>query len=268
MDKRWYEGKSFLFAVLGVVLTIYFGYFIFLANGITGDKFTGVRQGSFGDAFGSLNVLFSSLAFFGVVSSLILQRADLRRSHQQEVKVQFDANFYNRLSLQQNVVDRLDLVSSSTGDTTATGRDCIKKIFRYMKRSYIRTRPGLSHERRLERSYNIVWRVYQSDLSIYFRSLYSLLKFVSSSGGAEKAEYGVVVRSLLSDYELVIIFYNCLHPRGENFRKFAEEFALFDNLDLGLLIDESDVLGLPKGSFGKNKDAQALFEKRRTCTCY
>jgi hypothetical protein len=268
MEKRWYEGKWFLFAVLAAVLSVYFIYFLFLASGIVGDKAAGIRQGTFGDAFGALNVLFSSLAFFGVVSSLILQRADLRRSHQQEVKVQFDANFYNRLSLQQNVVDRLDLVSSSTGDTTATGRDCIKKIFRYMKRIYARTRPGLSHGKRLERAYSVVWRVYQSDLSIYFRSLYSLLKFVSSSGGAEKVEYGVVVRSLLSDYELVIIFYNCLHPRGENFKKFAEEFALFDNLDMGLLIDESDVLGLPKGSFGKNKDALAIFEKCRACSCH
>lgn len=267
MEKRWYERQGFLIAILLSVLSVYLGFFFFLFEGVSGDKAAGVRAGTFGDAFGTLNVLFSSLAFFGVMSSLILQRADLRRTHQQEVKVQFDTNFYNRLTLQQNVVDQLDLVNMNSGQVTATGRDCIKKMWRYMRKTYEGSKQGVSHEKRLERSYNLIWRIYQSDLSIYYRSLYNLLKFVSTSSRSNKLEYGVVVRSLLSDYELAMVFYNCLHPRGENFKKFAEEFALFDNLDLDLLFEESDVLALSKESFGGNSAALALFEKCNVCKC-
>ncbi|EOG3619380.1 putative phage abortive infection protein [Pseudomonas putida] len=267
MDKRWYEEKGFLALILILILGVYLFFFGFLYAGIPGDKATGVRAGTFGDAFGTLNVLFSSLAFFGVMSSLILQRADLRRTHQQEVKVQFDSNFYSRLTLQQNVVNSMDLVSMKSGQVTATGRDCIKKFWRYMRKTYEGARAGVPHDKKIERAYNLIWRIYQSDLSIYYRSLYNLLKYVSASGRPDKAEYGVVVRSLLSDYELAMIFYNCLHPRGENFKKFAVEFALFDNLDLDLLFEESDVLALPKESFGSNAAALAIFEGCQRCGC-
>ena len=164
-------------------------------------------------------------------------------------------------SLQQNIVDRLDLVNKKTGVTVANGRDCLKQIFRSMSEKCKEDDRRPDHKAKIDFWYGWVWKNFHSDLGLYFRSLYSLLKFLSESDCHDKAKLGVVIRSLISDYELAIILYNCMSDRGENFKKYADEFALFDNLDISILIDEKDILGLSKKSFGKNKSALEIFER-------
>lgn len=247
-----------------LILSIYGGYYYFLVQGLgeqNASGLVGVRAGTFGDAFGTLNALFSALACCGVVATLLLQRRDLKQTHEKADRQQFESHFYSRLSLQQNIVDRLDLVSRSSGQTIANGRDCIKKIYKSMAEKCVGDTRRTDQKVKIDFWYNWVWRGFHSDLGLYFRSLYSLLKFLSESDYHDKAKLGVVIRSLLSDYELALIFYNCMSSRGENFIKYAEEYALFDNLDVGILVDEKDVLRVSKKTFGKNKAALEIFEK-------
>lgn len=262
--KRWFEKGWFAFLVVGLVLVVYGAYFLFLSRGIIsggGGELTGVRTGTFGDAFGALNALFSALACGGVIATLLLQRGDLRETKKQALDQQFEANFYTRLTLQQNVVEKLDIVNVTTGVVRATGRDCLKSYYREIVKRYNLVRIPKPHEQRMQRAYERVWMFRHSDLSIYFRSLYSLFKFLDESGYDHKDKLGVVVRSLLSDYELALILYNCLNRRGENFRKYAESFRLFDNLDVDLLLDPVDVISIPKAAFGKNAAALEIFRK-------
>lgn len=246
------------------IFGLYAGYFWFLTQGFSeanSEGMVGVRAGTFGDAFGTLNALFSALACCGVVATLLLQRRDLKLSHEKSDRQQFETHFYNRLSLQQNVVDRLDLVENASNQTIATGRDCLKKIYKTMCENYLANPNKTGHKARVDYWYAWVWKHFHSDLGLYFRSLYSLLKFLSESDYQDKAKLGVVVRSLLSDYELAMILYNCVNSRGESFKKYAEEYALFDNLDISILIEEKDVLQISKISFGNNKAALDIFEK-------
>lgn len=259
--KRWFERGWFASLVVILVITVYGLYFYSMYQSISpsdSGRLTGVQSGTFGDAFGTLNALFSALACGGVIATLLLQRGDLRESKSQALDQQFEAIFYARLTLQQNVVDKLDLMSG--GVVTASGRDCLRRFWRDLVRRYKMSSREKSHEERAQLAYSKLWALRHSDLGIYFRSLYSLLKFLDESGYRRKDKLGTVVRSLLSDHELVLILYNCLDRRGENFKRYAELFQLFDNLDVELLLKPSDVLRLPKKCFGKNSEALKIFE--------
>jgi hypothetical protein len=62
------------------------------------------------------------------------------------------------------------------------------------------------------------------------------------------------VRSLLSDHELVVLFYNSLSLRGEKFKKYIYEFALFDNLEIDLLVDVNDINKFEFQAYGSNRN--------------
>lgn len=78
----------------------------------------------------------------------------------------------------------------------------------------------------------------------------------------QKKHLGAVVRSLLSNHELVFIFYNCLSEKGRKFNRFAIEYALFDNLDVELLLNKMHVVHADRATLGGNKVALSLYEVR------
>lgn len=65
---------------------------------------------------------------------------------------------------------------------------------------------GVDTSQRIKASYRDLWRKHQGDLGLYYRSLYSVFRYVSESDYAEKKKLANVARSLLSDFELVILF--------------------------------------------------------------
>jgi hypothetical protein len=262
--------------VFVVILLIYALYYLFLYSGFpVADQsatLNGVRSGSFGDAFGALNALFSGMAFAGVVVTLYLQRKDIddgqheiARQQSEAARQKEESQFYNMLGLQQSVVQGFDLHKSAADGETSDlssdiirGRDCFKTWAAQLKSSH-KKKVSVNGTTDLQWTYEFVWKKHRGDWSIYFRSLYNLFKFVSTSSHADKRWLGNVVRSLISDYELVILFYNCLSPKGEKFKKFANEFAIFDNLDPMLLLDPKHVLQLDKAAYGHNEEILSLF---------
>lgn len=83
----------------------------------------------------------------------------------------------------------------------------------------------------------------------YFRNMYRIVKYVDEtkvfdnmdSPFEKKYEYVAILRSTLSRYELVWLFYNCLSEYGKDkFKPLVEKYALLKNLRLELLINEDD----------------------------
>jgi hypothetical protein len=92
----------------------------------------------------------------------------------------------------------------------------------------------------------------------YYRHLYRIFKFIHESklvvDEDEKYEYVCIVRSQLSDYELVMLFYNCISINGkEKFKPLIEEYAIFNNIRTELLIDSSDKTYYLPSAYSKNK---------------
>ncbi|WP_223531253.1 putative phage abortive infection protein [Pseudomonas sp. GL-R-19] len=265
-------GVVFLF-----IFAIYAIYYCFLYSGFNNaidGALTGVRSGTFGDAFGTLNALFSGMAFAGVVVSLYLQRKDIKdsqhevaRQQAETARQQEESQFYNMLGLQQSVVRGFDLhkihfdaIGGSTRPSSIQGRDCFKTWSNQLENDYLIAKDANSVDPVLV-AYEKVWSKHRGDLSLYYRSLYNLFKFVSASSHMNKRWLGNVVRSLISDYELVILFYNCLSAKGAKFKLFANEFAIFDNLDPKILLDPAHALKLDKAAYGQNQEILILFPK-------
>lgn len=253
--------------VVVIVLGIYAGYYSFLYSGFSSPEdlkeLKGVRGGTFGDAFGTLNALFSGLAFSGVLITLLIQRKDLQGSQEQNFRQQIDSQFYNMLSLQQGVVQSFDI--KKNGVVKMLGRDCFKTWVWHLRNEY-RNAKG-THEERMGVAYREVMRRFHGDLGLYFRSLYSVFRFVSECNHPDKRKFGNVVRSLLSDFELVILFYNSLGEKGKKFRVYITEFAIFDNLEPAMLLDMSDVLYLASESYGANTEILDTFSRNRCGAC-
>lgn len=238
--------------LLFVVFFVYVSFFITMLWGV---PFGGVpeklREGTFGDSFGTLNALFSGLAFSGVLITMFLQRKDLIESRAQVSNQQIESQFYNMLALQQSVVSGFDL--KKKGELLYSGRDCFKAWHRFFETEF---RESISPEyRKLDDAYELMWLKYQGDLSLYFRSLYSVFRFISESGHPDAPKFGGIVRSFLSDFELVVLYYNCLSAQGNGFKKYISEFKVFDNLDTNMLIDVGELDRFDARSFGANEAA-------------
>ena len=93
----------------------------------------------------------------------------------------------------------------------------------------------------------------------YFRHLYHIFKYIDTSDlieDKERYEYASIVRSQLSDYELVMLFYNCLAQKDsgieENkFKPLIEKYAIFNNLRKELLAKEEHLNEYNDGAYKK-----------------
>ncbi|MGN2430293.1 putative phage abortive infection protein [Pseudomonas syringae] len=267
--------KAIWLAVLGV-LAIWAGYYYFLYQGLalpldSDGQMKGVRSGTFGDAFGVINALFSALAFTGVMLTLYFQRLDIKDSRAETLRQQVESQFYSMLTLQQQVITGFDLHSVRLkGPVTYEGRDCFRR-WQMKMRGHYQALGGsddatdvVSDMKLLNSAYARVLSDHLGDLGLYFRSLYAVFRFLENSNHSDKKSLGLVVRSLLSDYELVFLFYNCFSKKGRSFTKFANEYALFDNLDVELLFNKRQVAFIEKSALGGNEEGIRIWKAERS----
>lgn len=258
------------YQVIGVVLVI-FGIYagVLLWNIWPIQEISVAKSGVFGDSFGPLTALFSGLAFSGLLITIFYQREDLGltkeelRLTREEIKSQhLETTFFHMLRLQQDIVSGIDLQRPTEGGQQETnGRDCFKVFVKRLQRNYqdeMKVNPARDEQLLADAAYEQLWAKSQSDLGHYFRSLYNVFRYVSEHEFTDRKQYGSIARAQLSDFELVVLFYNCINVRGTNFVRFAEEFEIFDNLDASLLMKPEHVGLLPAGVFGENQQALTI----------
>lgn len=267
---RWFSGKTEDYSknlmrialILLLVLGVYATFFVMLLwNVPLSEGFDKIRDGTFGDSFGTLNTLFSGFAFSGIIITILMQKSDLAESRKQIGQQQVESQFYNILSLQQQVISGFDLhvVNDDSSVKIIQGRDCFRAWRRKLKARYLdQARRGIEPSLASQTAYQSVLKSHLGDLGLYFRSLYSVFRFIETLEKEDQKKYAVVVRSLLSDYELIFLFYNCLSPMGARFSRYAQVHALFDNLDISLLLNEQDVVKMKVSVYGQNMEALSL----------
>jgi hypothetical protein len=137
------------------------------------------------------------------------------------------------------------------------GRDCFNTFYARLRTAYQKAKhesPNESDEIILETAYQEFWSRYQSDLGHYFRFLFNVIRFIKKDSQGEDF-YIKLLRSQLSDQELLLLFYNCLSTQGIKFKAFAEEFALFDNMPIGFLLNPEHVNKFDMRAYGNNPQA-------------
>lgn len=258
--------------VAGVVVSI-----VWLLSWIFIDLFIPdcTERGTFGDKFGAVNALFSGLAFAGLIVTLLyqkeeltLQREELRAtreemSRQREefdkqnktLKCQrFENTFFNMLSLQQEIVTSIFYesvimkVSRNTGIESERTQYKGREVFKYAYSNMRISLDGKTYTGVCDTLKNLGHLAYtdinNSHFDHYFRHLYRIFKYIDTNSlinDDERYEYASIVRAQLSDYELVMIFYNCLTSNGRaKFKPLIEKYTIFNNLRLELLAKSDD----------------------------
>ena len=229
-------------------------------------------QGTFGDKFGAVNALFSGLAFAGLIVTLLYQKEELKLQREElaqtreELKGQreefeeqnktmkrqrFENTFFNMLSLQQEITHNLSYENPIQDEAELMRYDVKQRI--YKNRAVFeglytnaiidydgsRCYGGIINKLAIHgcAAYSLVRGL--SFLDHYFRHLYRIFKYVDTSDSIsedERYEYACIVRSQLSDYELVMLFYNCLTSNGRaKFKPLIEKYSIFNNLREDLL---------------------------------
>jgi hypothetical protein len=237
-------GWLFPILLFGFVLTAWLLTWYFLVHD--------PDRGTFGDMFGSVNALFSGLAFAALIYTIFLQRRELKLHHQEielthrEVKAQveqlqaqnetlkkrsFEDTFFELLRLQNDITNSIDL--NAANGHVVKGRDCFKFIYEKLSKVWkTRDLKGVDEKERINRTYLAFYAEYESEFGPYFSNLYNVIKFVDISDAERKKLYTNFVRAQLSSFELVMIFYSVLSEldKGGKFKLLIEKYALLKSL--------------------------------------
>lgn len=215
------------------------------------------NRAAFGDKFGAINALFSGLALAGVISTLIYQKEGLKLQNEEfEVMLKaqrlqcFETSLFNMLSLQQEIVKNLSL--SKDINNIYKGRDIFEPLYNTVS-VYNSKYMGVKEAIYKEGNKFLCSIPETTRLDHYFRHLYRIFKFINSNKSLDKTEkynYTAIVRSQLSDYELIILFYNCLSSNGSSkFKPLIETYAVFKNIRIELLADFEDKNAYSEGAY-------------------
>lgn len=216
-------------------------------------------RGTFGDMFGSVNALFSGLAFAALFYTIFLQRRELKLHHQElelmhdEIRGQveqlqaqnatlkkrgFEDTFFELLRLQNDITNSIDL--NATNGNIVKGRDCFKFIYdKFRKIWKIKAFKADDEREKINRTYLAFYEEYESEFGPYFSNLYNVLKFVDTSDVENKKLYTNFVRAQLSSFELLMIFYSALTDldQGGKFKTLIEKYVMLKSLPGGRLLN-------------------------------
>lgn len=204
--------------------------------------------------------IFASLAFIWIVVTVFLQSAELREQRAEIAKTndhmsaqRFEAMFFELVATMNSIVDAMDIKKEDGGAVLETGRDCFRYFYREFRDNTAGSRVYQTKEiAPYLTGYEAVFDKHRTNLGHYFRFLYNALRAIEEDPNSTLT-HKKLFRALLSDDELVIIFYNCLTDRGKNMTRFAESYSLFDNLHQERLGHSDHINLLSQKCFGERK---------------
>lgn len=213
--------------------------------------------GQSGDMFGSLNALFTGLAFAGLVSTLIMQRGELELQRKElelsrtEYALQRFENTLFGLIKQFNdhvgTIERIETHRNSGSDfkISKRGREVIREIAKslpnqiYTERNQVvslNDPPPPTLRRTLE-DQNALFRdafdrLYEPDFAPYMRLLYGIFRHIDLSNLSDdrKKMYSRIARASLSSSEVKFIMFDCASGVGVDFRPWVEKYGLLKHL--------------------------------------
>lgn len=225
--------------------------------------------GVFGDSAGLLNAFFSFLAFMAVLLTIYLQSRKDGHDKQNGARVLFEQEFFAMVGMLENIVAHLKFTDNKPVEDKKMINDIVahyyqrmgiglgqdeeedklpapkvvegREVFKYIyaDREHYNLLQYVSKEKDLRQSAQAQEMCFDGTLDHYFRYLYRILKHIDKSellGKLDEPEkereyYAHLLRAQLSNYELLMLFYNGL--LGENpqtIKTLIEKYAMFNNL--------------------------------------
>ena len=211
------------------------------------------KTGEIGDTIGGIMGPFVALAAAGLtfIAFWVQYKANIQQRHD-IANERFESNLFEMIHIQQEITNGLlvDYYNETKKKREISkGREVFRKIYLDFK-DRIKFPDGEDSQvlfQALKAWPNL--KMHLSDVKImwnldhYFRHLYRIFKYIYDADltlipDYKKYEYACIVRATLSEFELVLLFYNGFsHPR---FKNMIEEFALLNNLRPELLATDDD----------------------------
>lgn len=256
------KGRTFGLIILGITT-------LWALSGLALYSFP--DRGTFGDMFGTINSLFSGLAFAAIIYTIALQRNELTlqrkeleltrgemagqkealEAQSEHMRLQsFEGTFFQMLKLHSELINSIDIKS---GTDVYIGRDCFARTWRRVRPQLAPHTPATAEERLklIHTVYDKFWELYGGEFSHYFRSLYNIIKYIDKTQSIDQRFYANIVRAQISNKELVVIFYNCLCSDGEKFKPLIEKYALLKHLNPSEIGVKEDMHFYKNTAFGK-----------------
>jgi len=232
------------------------------------------KWGQTGDFFGGvLNPFFTLVGLFFVIVTiqqnqqalkqneieLQLSREELKKSSdalQSQVitaeKQRFETTFFQLLSLFNGIVRDLKF------DNNIEGRNFVAHLYQCLRELLLAKKAG--DIKSINIAYGELYNGYGYVLASYFRTLYSIIKFVDNSelSDEEKKFYNNLVRAQLSKYELGLLFYNCLLYENGKFLQLVKKYDLLECLEDSTLADPTHRALLNSVSAGSSAPSRML----------
>lgn len=213
------------------------------------------KSGLLGDSAGLLNALFSGLAFGGVVLTIVWQIKNDNRGKINAQRIQFENTFFNMTQTFEYIVEGLSIERTDVqgGDTeiiisnyysasetpteqdsTNAGKDIKgRAVFKYIYQQR-KLEGKLLSDAIAESGIDTYEMALKGILDHYFRYLYRILKFIDETDlidEEQKYRYASMFRAQLSEFELVLIYYNGVaHTGSEKLKPLLEKFSILKNI--------------------------------------
>ena len=248
--------------------------FLWIASGIA--LFFYKDRGTFGDMFGSINTLFSGLAFGGIIYTIYQQRAEFKlqreelilqrkevaqtnnelREQVKSLKIQrFETSFFNMISLHNEIINS---ISEEGNSKTLQGRlifpkMCVrfdtkfKSICKKIKEDPIIDEYQLGYgPYRLEilkKTCEEFYKIHGNLLEHYVRNVCTILRFIDNfdqfeERSKEKEHYMDILKAQLSYSELNLLFVTSFYYLGRELQTIGKKYNFFEHFDTSLKLGD------------------------------
>lgn len=200
--------------------------------------------GPISDWFNIVTPFMALASFLLLLLTYVVQRWELTEADRRASRQQFDSTFFNLLNLHRDIVK--DMAFSENG-REFLGRKYFKKAYEdfateYMKKYNIWIDENSAFAD-IEEAYKNFYNIHQDNLAHYFRNTYNILKMIHQMDipMEDKNSYVRFLRSQLSTYELLLLFYNAMVGHGFNkFKLLIYKYDLLQHLRKNLLVSEQN----------------------------
>jgi len=231
-DKGFFVGAIITLTLIGLVC-FFPKWFV---TGTSNLDFT--QTGQIGDTIGGIMGPFVAIiaALLTFMAFWVQFKANQQQRHDIAVE-RFENKLFQMIALQEEITDNLNYCVEDGGDPAYRkefkGRSIFKQLYEYrLWASNMTIKDGIN-----EYGFNYVSK--DNDMTMfdhYFRHLYRIFKFIDEASiiredRIKKYEYTAIVRSMLSEYELIFLYYNSMNINGHSkFKQLIERYAILNNL--------------------------------------
>ena len=234
--------------------------------------------GEIGDTIGGIMGPFIAIAAAGLtfIAFWVQYKANIQQRHDIAIE-RFESNLFEMIHIQQEITNGLQVDKVGSDLDSKRGRDVFQYVYESAdhriwlgnecRTSTLKHALEISDEPKLTISHlKNMWF-----LDHYFRHLYRIFKYIDDAdkntiSDEKKYEYAGIVRATLSQYELIMLFYNAFS--NPKFKDIIEKNALLQNLRVELLASQADI-SLYKQKFSpdysysqdENRDMEAEYRK-------